>query len=196
MADVVRGMDEHFPGEPFSLAHLFLDERRRVLENVIRAGLERYEETYRRIWEENQKLVHYLRRVDVPIPEPLRLVARHVLEQQAYGELERLDALGTIPARVAEIVAEAKTLGVELDLLPARFAAHGAVRRALDAVAEAPSAERVAAAVVLIQGARSLGLRYGHWATQNRFFELWAAHPEARAALQPLAAALDFALPA
>jgi len=196
VADVVRGMDEYFPGEPFSLAHLFLDERRRVLASVIRAVLDRYEETYRRIWEENRKLVHYLRQVDVPIPEPFRLVARHVLEQQAYDELEHLDALTAIPERVLEIVAEAKTLGVELDLLPARFAMHRAVRRALDAVAEAPTAERVAAAVALIQGARALGLRYGHWATQNRFFELWGAHPEARVGLHPLAVALGFELPA
>jgi len=167
-----------------------------VLDDRIRAVLDRHEETYRRIWEENRKLVHYLRQVDVPIPEPFRFVARHVLEQQAYDELEHLDALTAIPERVLEIVAEAKTLGVELDLLPARFAMHRAVRRALDAVAEAPTAERVAAAVALIQGARTLGLRYGHWATQNRFFELWGAHPEARVGLHPLAVALGFELPA
>src|SRR5207247_1669070 len=57
VADVVRGMDEHFPGEPFTLAHLFLDERRRVLTSLIHAVLDRHEETYRRIWEENRKLV-------------------------------------------------------------------------------------------------------------------------------------------
>src|SRR2546429_5669885 len=170
-------MDEHFPGEPFTLAHLFLDERRRVLANLIHAVLDRHEETYRRIWEENRKLVHYLRQVDVPIPEALRLVARHVLERQARDELERLDALDAIPERVLEIVAEAKTLGVELDLLPARFAMHRAVRRALDAGAEAPTAERLAAAGALIQGARALGVRDAHWATQNRFFELCGAHP-------------------
>src|SRR2546426_6488575 len=38
-----------------------------------------------------------------------------------------------------------------------------------------PTAERVAAAMALIRGARSLALPYGHWATQNQFFELWGA---------------------
>ena len=52
------------------------------------------------------------------------------------------------------------------------------------------------AAVALIQDARPLALRYGHWATQNQFYELWGAQSEGRAVLQPLAAALGFALPA
>src|SRR5881296_4022337 len=73
VADMVRGMDEYFPGEPLTLAHLFLEERRRVLDSVIRAALDKPEETYRHIWAENRKLVHYLLQVDVPVPDALRL---------------------------------------------------------------------------------------------------------------------------
>ena len=46
----------------------------------------------------------------------------------------------------------------------------------------------MARASALIEGARRLGIRYGHWATQNRFFQLWQARPDARDALLPLAA--------
>ena len=196
VADMVRGMDEYFPGEPLTLAHLFLEERRRVLDSVIRAALDKPEETYRHIWEENRKLVHYLLQVDVPVPEALRLVGRHVLEQQACDALERMAELAAIPERVFEIAAEAKALDLTLDLTRPRAAARRAVERALDAVAEAPTAAHVAAATALIEGANRLGLHYGLWAAQNRFFELWGAHPEARTTLRPLAAALGFELPA
>ena len=196
VADMVRGMDEYFPGEPLTLAHLFLEERRRVLDSVIRAALDKPEETYRHIWEENRKLVHYLLQVDVPVPEALRLVGRHVLEQQASDELERMAELAAIPERVFEIAAEAKALDLTLDLTRPRVAARRAVERALNAVAEAPTVPHVAAATALIEGANRLGLHYGHWAAQNRFFELWGAHPEARTTLRPLAAALGFELPA
>jgi len=196
VADMVRGMDEYFPGEPLTLAHLFLEERRHVLDSVIRAALDKPEETYRHIWEENRKLVHYLLQVDVPVPEALRLVGRHVLEQQACDALERMAELAAIPERVFEIAAEAKALDLTLDLTRPRAAARRAVERALDAVAEAPTAAHVAAATALIEGANRLGLHYGLWAAQNRFFELWGAHPEARTTLRPLAAALGFELPA
>jgi len=196
VADLVRGLDEYFPGGLSSLSHLFLDERRRVLANVIRATLERHEETYRKIWEENRKLVHYLRDVDAPIPEALAIIARHVLEEQVSIELQSPPNLAAIPDRVVAIVDEAKALGLTLDLMPQRFIMQHAVARALALVAESPSRERVAQTATLIEGARRLGIRYGHWATQNRFFQIWTERPDARAELLPLANALGFSLAA
>ena len=194
VADLVRGLDEYFPGGLSSLSHLFLDERRRVLASVIRATLDRHEETYRKIWEETRKLVHYLREVDAPLPEALAIVARHVLEQQVAAELQPLPELGAIPDRAFAIVGEAQTLGLTLDLAPLRFIMHRAVTQALDAIAESASSERVARATALIEGARRLGIRYGHWATQNRFFQLWRERPDARDVLLPLATTLGFSL--
>ncbi len=194
VADLVRGLDEYFPGGLSSLSHLFLDERRRVLANVIRAVLERHEETYRKIWEENRKLVHYLRDADAPIPEALAIIARHVLEEQVSAELQSVPNLAAIPDRVVAILDEAKALGLTLDLMAQRFIMQHAVARALALVAESPSRERVARATALIEGARRLGIRYGHWATQNRFFRIWTERPDARADLLPLANALGFSL--
>jgi alpha-amylase/alpha-mannosidase (GH57 family) len=196
VADLVRGLDEYFPGELLSLSHLFLEERRRVLADVIRATLEKHEETYRRIWEENRKLVHYLREVDAPIPEALALVARHVLEQQVTVELAALAELGAIPERVFTIVDEARELGLTLDLTSRRGLLYHALAQAIDDIAVAPSGEGVARAIALIEGARRLGVPYGHWATQNRFFQLWRERPEAREILKALAGALGFNLAA
>jgi len=71
-----------------------------------------------------------------------------------------------------------------------------AVARALALVAESPVRERIAQATALIDGARRLGIRYGHWASQNRFFQIWSERPDARADLLPLANALGFSLAA
>ena len=92
------------------------------------------------------------------------------------------------------IVGEAQTLGLTLDLAPLRFIMHRAVTQALDAIAESASSERVARATALIEGARRLGIPYGHWATQNRFFQLWRERPDARDVLLPLATTLGFSL--
>ena len=80
--------------------------------------------------------------------------------------------------------------------MPQRFVMQHAVARALALVAESPSRERVVQATALIDGARRLGIRYGHWATQNRFFQIWSERPDARGDLLPLATALGFSLAA
>ncbi len=194
VADLVRGLDEYFPGGGSSLGHLFLDERRRVLANVIRATLERHEETYQKIWEENRKLVHYLRDADAPIPDALAIIARHVLEREVSLELLSVPDLAAIPDRVVALVDEAKALGLTLDLMPQRFVMQSAMARVLALVAESPSRECVAQATALIEGARRLGIRYGHWVSQNRFFQIWSERPDARGDLLPLATALGFSL--
>ena len=194
LADMVRGLDEHFPGEPFALPQLFLEERRGALAHVMASVLDKHEETFRTIWEEQRQLIRYLRQADAPIPEALAIVARHVLEQEALAMLARLEGAGPLPERVGELIHEAGGLGLTLDLLPAKPALQRAVQSALAAVAADPVAARVAAAQRLIEDARALGLRFGLWQAQNRFFETWRARPEARAALAPLGAALGFNL--
>jgi len=194
LADMVRGIDDYFRGEAFGLPHLFLQERRRVLARVIAAVLDKHETTYRRIWEENRKLVRYLRQADAPIPEALAIVARHVLEQEALAALEEVERTGALSQTLLETVAEASALGLTLDLAPAKATLQAAVDRALDAVAADPTGERVAAAGRLITDARGLGLRFGLWAAQNRFFQIWRDRRDARPRLSPLGSALGFKL--
>ena len=196
MADMVRGMDTYFPGDPYELRHLFLEGRRRVLADVTQAALERHEESFRHVWEETRKLVRYLREVDAPVPDALALAGRHVMEAEARAELDRIFRLGSIPPRAFEIVDEARALGLPLDLRPCRPVLRAAVATALMRVAESPVPERVAAVLALVAGARRLGVGFDRWAAQNRLFELWRGMPAARPVLAPLAEALEFALAA
>ena len=194
MAEVVHGLDEHFPGKTFSLRDLFLEDRRGVLGRVVRAVLLRHEETYHRVWEESRALVHYLREVDAPLPEVLGLTARHVLTERAVAELSSLAATGVIPPRAFELIDEARSLGLALDLLSARDVMRGAVHDSLAALQADASPERIAAALALIEGAGRAGIRFRLWSAQNDFLAVWRSRPDARPALEPLASALGFAL--
>jgi alpha-amylase/alpha-mannosidase (GH57 family) len=194
MADTVRGLDEHFPEGLFSLTHLFLEQRRHVLASVMRAVLEKHEQTYRRVWDESRKLVQYLRQADAPIPEVLRITAKYVLEEELVAELRRAADAVALPERVFEVSEEARSLGLELDSAAARPIIRLMVGRGLDALAERVTAERVAPIVTCVLGARRLSVGFGLWHTQNRVFALWRDHPEARATLRPLVDALGFAL--
>jgi hypothetical protein len=197
MAEVVRGLDDYFPRDLFALTHLFLEERRRVLASVIRAVLVRHEETYHRIWEESRKLVRYLRQAEAPVPEVFRITAKHVMEEEIARELAGLSEAGSLSERVFDLAEEARMIGITLDLSACREATRQAVTQALERLAEHPTPEGVVAATTLVQGAQRLGLRFGLWRTQNRFFALWRGHPAARReVLRPLADALGFSLEA
>jgi len=196
LTDMVRGLDEYFPRELYSLPHLFLEERRRVLARVLEAVLQKHEQTYARIWEETRKVIRYLRGAEALIPDVLAITARHVLERDITTELGRMASRGVISDHVLGLVDEARSLGLAVDLAAARPAMRDAVRLLLDALAAAPLPETVAEAVTLVQGAERLQVGFGRWAAQNQFFDLWRAHPEAHGVLVPLATALGFDLTA
>src|SRR5262249_43072769 len=101
----------------------------------------------------------------------------------------------TLAPAVSELLDEARTLGLELDLTAARSTVREAVRRALVAVREEPSIESIAMATSLIGGLRSLNVNFGLWATQNEFFEIWREHPAEHPMLASLGPTLGFALP-
>jgi len=195
MADMIHGMDTYFPGEPYGPRHLFLEGRRRLITDVTRAALERHEESFRHVWDETRKLVRYLREVDAPVPEALALAGRHVMEEEARAELGRTAALGAIPSRVFELADEARAVGLPLDLEPCRPVLRAAIVGTINHVAASPTAERVAAVLALIDGARRLGVGFDRWTAQNRVFELWRQLPQARPMLATIADALGFAVP-
>ncbi len=194
VSDLVRALDRHFPGEPYTLRHLFLEERREILARVTQSVLERNEATYRRIWEENRKLMRYLHDVDATVPEPLTMVARHVLAHDITLELVQVEMTGTVPDRVVELMDEAQALGLLLDVSAASAPMRRTVARTMDALTADPAPERVRSALALIECAQRLGVRFGLWGTQNRFFEIWRERPEARDALRPMADRLGFQL--
>jgi alpha-amylase/alpha-mannosidase (GH57 family) len=193
LSEVVRGFDAAFGRDTFSVTDLFLEERRRVLGALLGKVIARHESTVRHVWDETHALLDYLQQADVPIPETLRLVARRVLEQDALDALAEVESGLSIPARVFELLAHARTLHLTLDLTSARPLIRFALERAIDRVAQAPAPSTVAHAVALVDDTRRLGTAFGHWAAQNRFFALWMERPTDRTVLAPLARALGFA---
>jgi alpha-amylase/alpha-mannosidase (GH57 family) len=194
LSEMVRALDTHFPGEPYSLRHLFLEERRQILARVTEHVLDKNEAAYRRIWQENRKLVHYLREVDAPVPEVLSLVACHVIAREVTTELARVEAEGAVPDRVFELMGEATALGLVPDLSAASAPVRRAVAAALRALSHDCSATRLKPAIDLIDAARRLGVDFDLWQTQNRFIDLWRGRPEARGLLSPLGERLGFQL--
>ena len=193
LSEVVRGFDAAFGHETFSVTDLFLEERRRVLAALLAKVVTHHESTVRQVWDETHALLDYLQAADVPLPETLGVVARRILEQDVLSALEEATSRLIIPARVFELLAHARKLHLDLNLVGARPLVRSAVARAIDRVAQTPTEAAVAQAVALVEAAQRLGSGFGHWAAQNRFFALWTERPEAREVLAPLAHVLGFA---
>jgi hypothetical protein len=185
--------------EAYGLRDLFLDERRRVLTVMTEGRLAGLEEAFRRLYQENRPLMQDLRAAETPLPEPLLLIARHVLQGAVVRELERLTEDVDPRPGIEALADEARGLGVELAL--DRTGASGriaqAVLRRMARIEDGPTAEEAREIVALLELGHRLGCAPGLWDVQNWFLDLWRdADPRARAPLLALGHALGFRLPA
>ncbi len=109
---VIRAIDHHFPGEPYTLRDLFRDQQQRILDRVLAATMEEVEASYRGIFRGRAPLMRYLADLDAELPAPLRSAAEVVLNAELSSQL---GTTGADPARVEDLLSEAARFGVELD---------------------------------------------------------------------------------
>jgi alpha-amylase/alpha-mannosidase (GH57 family) len=164
---VVRLLDQHFGSSTHSLRTLFADERRAVLDQVLRASVVDAEADYRQIYERRAPLMRFLTSLGLPLPGAFRASAELVLN--AYLR-EALEAFEPDPARVADLMEHARLEGVALDQRSHGFTLGRTIRRLSDGYvgrpADLPALVRLESVVRL---ARSLPFELDLWHAQNAY---------------------------
>jgi alpha-amylase/alpha-mannosidase (GH57 family) len=195
LSEVVRALDRHFGGKGYGIRDLFLEERRWILAAVTDGVLRRFEQTYRQLYEETRRLLQYLREVDARAPEGIVLAARYVLQRDIERELAGLAQRADVAERINELVAEARSLGIDLALERERVAPslEQALLARMFRLWDAVTPDRVESALAVIQVGQRIGCMPDLWAAQNRLFELRRGQDaDGRRRLAPLTAALGF----
>ena len=181
-------------GGSYYLKALVLAARRRILSEIAREILERRAGDYRRIWEENRQIIHDLSEAGAPVPDAFVAVARHVLQQEVTRAIEETLKGDGAPARAMELIGEAHSLGLDLDLDATARALGNTLAEMMEALARDERPSSVNALVALLDAAGQMGLHVDLRRAQNFFFDLWRARPDRGDTLRPLGERLGFRL--
>lgn len=179
LAEVIRLMHIFFGEENFSINHLFLDERRRILLQILAGSLARAEVSVRNIFEDNYQLMAVMRDSGIPIPETWKNAAQFVLNADLLHLLEN----GKLRvSKLQQLEEEFKRWNVELTNVPAlERAAEDRIYRLIQALEkEDTGMADLEQAVVTIETLRSLGLKLELWKAQNAWFWLAKASVSGR----------------
>jgi hypothetical protein len=180
-ARLLREVDRAFPGRDYALRDLFLDERRRVADVLLEGTMRRYEDDYLRIYDDNRRLIEFLREIDSPVPTPLRVAADVTLTRRILDVTGRARA-GAVRIEEGErellaTVDLARRLGAHFDVVAVRREVEALVRTRLDAlVAGQAASQRAVELVGILDLARRVGLWLDLWEPQNQFWA-WAGNP-------------------
>ncbi|MFI5395223.1 MAG: DUF3536 domain-containing protein [Candidatus Binatia bacterium] len=172
LSELVRRIDHAFGGAFYALRHLFVAERRRILDHLMAQVMAEYSADYERIVSNNRRLLDFLAQARVPLPPELGLATGFVVQRR----LEQAVATFVSGADGAEaalaVWADAQHWGIVPALGILQQLLEQALVRAVDAVARGDAHGGVTRAHAVLDLAESLALTLNLWEAQNHYYAL------------------------
>ncbi len=169
-AAIIRLMDRHFGESNYSLRHLFKDEQRKVLREILTAVHEDVYSTYRLITDRYAPLLRFLADLPAPAPPALQMAFQSVLNSELRTQLEgnAVDA-----ERVRCLLQEAQRNHVPLDVDGLGYAMKGQMEGRANDLVNCPEdqvvLERFLTAAELLP---ALPFEANLWRPQNTYWIL------------------------
>jgi len=168
--DVIRLMDTHFETHNYSLWHLFRDEQRKVLSQILDSTLKEVEASFRQIYERHYPVMQVMKEMRIPLPKAFQSATELIVGTDIRKELqkEELDF-----DQIEKLVQEAKKWALELGEKNLGFVASQRINSLMEQLSKAPEEisllETIETAFKVLS---ALSLQLDLWKAQNIYFAL------------------------
>jgi alpha-amylase/alpha-mannosidase (GH57 family) len=113
--ELVRKLDEYFPGDYFTLRDLFVEQRFHLIRALADKTYGDQAIIFENFYNKNRDFAMWITEDDVPLPDTFLAAARFVLNRRFLRELEKL-ADGFFPDELASVVEEARFWRIDPDM--------------------------------------------------------------------------------
>ncbi|CCY62273.1 glycoside hydrolase [Clostridium sp. CAG:967] len=117
LTEIIRALDEYFGKEYFTLKDIFIEERRKILQILLKGKLEKFAQTYQEMYDEGKGAIYNLQGLGLKIPDEFKISAGYALSHKfndivahSGGFLE-----SDLIQQAMDINFEAKKMDVTLD---------------------------------------------------------------------------------
>ncbi|TVM00088.1 MAG: glycoside hydrolase [Candidatus Brocadia sp. WS118] len=166
---MVRLMDKHFGMHNYSLKHLFKDEQRKIVNQVISSTVEEFEETYRHMYENNRILMGFLQETGMPIPRVFHTAAEFTLNQ----DLKKACEEEKDSSRIQSILLDIKKWNIPVDASDHEFAIRHRIETLMDELRKNPAGlsllQRIERKLQLFS---ALPFEINLWHVQNVYYDM------------------------
>lgn len=127
--DVMRQINIKFSRHSYTIWHLFKDEQRRLVYDLLKSTWENAETSFRHIYEDNYSIMLMLRNMNMSLPKVLAAPAEFIINQDLFREIRDEDM--NID-RLKELTDEAARLSLQLDIETLRFEASAKINSLME----------------------------------------------------------------
>jgi alpha-amylase/alpha-mannosidase (GH57 family) len=168
--EVIRLMDAHFETHNYSLWHLFKDEQRKVLDQILDSTLKEVAASFRQIYERHYPVMQVMKEMRIPLPKAFATATELIIGTDIREEL-RSEELNF--ERIEKLVEETKRWSLELDMKSLGFVASERINSIMEEFSKAPEeVDHLQKLQDLFEVLSALPIQFDLWKAQNTYFSI------------------------
>ncbi len=117
LTEIIRALDENFGKEYFTLKDIFIEERRKILQIMLKGKLEKFAQTYKDMYDEGKGSIYHMQNLGLEIPDEFKISATYTLSRKFNDLVAHSGGFvdPTVLQQAFDINYEAKKMGLKLD---------------------------------------------------------------------------------
>lgn len=120
LTEIIRALDENFGTEYFTLKDIFIEERKKILQILLKDQLEKFGNTYQEMFDQGKDSIYHMQNLGLEIPKEFKISAAYALSHRYNDLLAHSDGF-VEPSdiqQITDINYEAKKMNIDIDKTP------------------------------------------------------------------------------
>ncbi|MCC9166290.1 DUF3536 domain-containing protein [Pontibacter harenae] len=170
VSEVIMLLDKHFESHSYSFWHLFKDDQKKILDEVLGNAMHSIENDFQQVYDNNYPLVAAMRTLGKKLPKPLQVTVEYVVFSRLLQELELPNPHLDI---IKRLFVEAERMSLKLDLDVLNFAASGRAEKLMQHLQQQPdNIDLMNLIIDLLTTLQQSPLKPDYWQAQNIAFRM------------------------
>lgn len=123
MTEIIRALDEKFGKEYFTLKDIFIEERKKILQILLKDQLAKFANTYQEMYEQGKGAIYHMQNLGLEIPNEFKISAGYAMSQRYNDLLSHTDGFveNSIIQQISDLNFEAKKMDIQIDKTPSNI---------------------------------------------------------------------------
>lgn len=172
LTEIIRALDEYFGREYYTLKDIFIEERRKILQVMLKGKMQKFAQTYQEMYTEGKSSIYHMQTLGLSIPDEFKISAGYTLSKQFNDLIVNSSGFldHEIIQQATDINFEVKKIGIEIDKTPTNKIFSQKISQNISRLAQSLEIQQAEATLELFDNMEKLELNVDIAEAQNIYF--------------------------
>lgn len=172
LTEIIRALDEYFGKEYFTLKDIFIEERRKILQILLKGKLEKFSQTYQEMYDEGKGSIYHLQGLGLSIPDEFKISAEYALSHKFNDIVVHSGGFveDDLIQQATDINFEAKKIDIKLDKSPSNLVFSKKIIQNINRLVHSFEIQQADVVLEIFDNVRKLELNVDIAEAQNIYF--------------------------